>query len=52
MLVPPKKLTITLSRTADGQADYLQILSEDQFSLNVVLIAEQIFVRDQREGDK
>lgn len=41
-------LTITISRTVNGQADYLQILSQDGFGLNIVLIANQIRVEDQR----
>lgn len=46
--LPP--LTITVSTTADGKHDYLQIVSEDQFSLNIVLIAQQITIRDARDG--
>lgn len=45
---PIPKLTIQVTRTADGQNEYLQILSGDQFSVNVVLIAAIIEVRDCR----
>ena len=34
-----QKLIITISKTADGQQDYMQIVSEDQFAINVVLIS-------------
>ena len=40
-------LKVTISRTADGLRDYMQIITADQFSLNVVLIG-QIEVTDLR----
>jgi hypothetical protein len=43
------KLTITVTPTADGKQEYVQIMSEDMFSINVVLIADEIEVRDSRE---
>lgn len=43
---PP--LTVTLSKTSDGQDDYLQIMSLDQFSVNIVLISSKITVKDAR----
>ena len=45
-------LKLTLSKTQDGQHDYLQIVSDDQFALNVVLIAGKIEVDDRREPAK
>jgi hypothetical protein len=42
------KLKITVSRTRGGDQDYLQIISDDQFSVNVVLIAERIEINDAR----
>jgi len=47
-LFPQQPLTITVTRTADGQADYVQVMSADQFSVNIVLIASKIEVRDAR----
>lgn len=44
----PRKLTITLSKTATGDRDYLQVLSADGWSLNIVLIADSIEVKDSR----
>lgn len=41
------KLTITVSKTVDGAQDYLQILSGDAFSVNIVLLGE-IEVHDTR----
>lgn len=43
---PP--LTVTVSKTSDGQDDYLQIMSLDQFSINIVLISSKITVKDAR----
>lgn len=51
-LVRAPKLTVTLSRTADGAADYMQILSLDQFSLNIVLIADVIVIDDARKSKR
>ena len=45
-------LKLTLSKTQDGQHDYLQIVSDDQFALNIVLIADKIDVNDRRELTK
>lgn len=47
-LNPPDVLRVQISKTADGQFDYLQILSGDNFSLNIVLIGKTIQVTDQR----
>jgi hypothetical protein len=45
---PIDKLTIQISQTADGRSNYLQILSGDQLSINVVLVASEITVTDAR----
>jgi hypothetical protein len=42
------KLIVTISRTTQGDADYMQIMSLDQFSTNIVLIAKVIVVDDAR----
>ena len=52
MLTPPDKLTITITRTVDGLFDYVQVLSSDQFSLNIVLIAQEIVISDKRTTRK
>lgn len=49
-ILPPLRIQVT--KTADGKLDYLQITSSDQFSLNIVLIAEEITVEDCREPPK
>ena len=41
------KITVQITKAADG-SEYIQILSSDQFSLNVVLIADAIELRDDR----
>jgi len=46
---PIPKLRIQVTKTADGKFDYVQILSGDQFSVNIVLIANYIVVDDRRE---
>ena len=43
------KLTITVTKTADGQREYVQIMSGDMFTVNVVLIADTIEIQDARE---
>ncbi len=48
--LPP--LTVTISLTADGQHQYMQIISADQFSLNLVLISQNITIRDCRQEPK
>ena len=42
------KLTITVTKTSDGMNEYVQIMSEDQFFINVVLIADKIVINDAR----
>jgi len=41
------KLEIRIQKARDGR-DYLQIMSEDQTSINIVLVSEKIIVKDQR----
>lgn len=40
------KLTVTITKTADGKREYIQIMSEDMLSVNVVLVADSIEVHD------
>ncbi len=42
------KILVTVTKTSDGSRDYVQIISSDQFTVNVVLIADEIEVRDKR----
>lgn len=44
------KLRVTLSKTIGGDQDYLQVLSDDVTSVNVVLVADTIEVSDSRPG--
>ena len=44
------RLTIQVTKTSDGTQEYVQIMSDDMFSINVVLIADQIAVTDDRPG--
>jgi len=43
------KLTITISKTSDDKRCYMQIMSDDYTSINVVLLADEIVVEDKRK---
>lgn len=45
------KLRVTITKTSDGLADYIQIMSADTMSVNVVLIAGKIEVQDNRDDE-
>jgi len=42
------KLDVTITKTSVGTSEYIQIMSEDQVSVNVVFVAEEIHVVDHR----
>jgi len=42
------KLDVTITKTSKGDSDYIQIMSDDQIAINIVLIAEEINVVDHR----
>lgn len=44
-----KELTVTITKTSNGLMDYIQIMSDDSISVNIVLIADSIVVTDHRE---
>ena len=44
------KLAITITKTSDGLGEYIQIMSEDMLSVNIVLVAEKIKVEDYRKA--
>ena len=41
------KLRVTISKTADGAKDYLQVLSLD-LETNIVLVADEITIQENR----
>lgn len=43
------KLKITVTKTSRGDQDYVQIMSDDLLSVNIVLVADEIEVEDRRE---
>jgi len=45
------KLNVTITKTSSGMADYIQIMSDDQVSVNIVLVAEEIEVEDHRPSE-
>ncbi len=46
------KLNVTITKTSTGTADYIQIMSDDQIAVNIVLIAKKIDVKDHRSKEK
>jgi len=47
-----KELTVTITKTSTGEHDYIQIVSDDQLSVNIVLVAEKIIASDYRPKEK
>lgn len=43
-------LKIEVSKTTKGDQDYLQVMSDDMVSVNIVLLADKIEIRDTRGG--
>lgn len=43
-----KLIRITISKTSDGLQEYLQVLSEDTISVNIVLVADKFELTDVR----
>ena len=43
------KLNVTITKTSDGSRDYIQIMSDDMITVNVVLVADEIEVKDGRK---
>ena len=43
------KLNVTVSKTSRGDQDYIQIMSDDMVSVNVVFVADKIEVKDVRK---
>ena len=48
MRIKQQPLTVTITKTSDGKDEYMQVMSADQFSVNIVLIASKITVKDAR----
>lgn len=46
------KLTVQITPTSDGKQEYLQIMSQDMVSVNVVLVADKIELHDDRKWRK
>lgn len=46
------KLNVTVTKTQDGLQDYIQIMSDDAVSGNLVFVAEKIEVKDHRKKEK
>lgn len=48
LLIPDYKLNVTITKTSDGKRHYIQIMSADMVSTNVVLVADEIVLEDRR----
>lgn len=46
------KLEVTISKASNGKHDYMQIMSDDQFSVNIVLVVDEVKVNDHRQATK
>ena len=44
------RLHVTISKTRDGEHDYIQIISDDALTVNVVLVADEVKVQDARDS--
>ena len=42
------ELCIQITKTSDGNHDYVQVMSADQLAINLVLLADRIIVSDRR----
>mgnify|MGYP001470726790 CR=1 FL=1 len=51
-MAPIDRLSIRVTKTANGQHEYVQIMSGDNFTVNVVLIAHTIEIEDSRPKQK
>lgn len=47
-----EEIQITVTKTANGQADYVQISSPAAIPVNIVLVAGKITVTDHRAPEK
>ena len=45
-------LNIQITKTAYGEKEYIQIMSKDMMSINIVLIADKIIISDDRKRKK
>ena len=45
-----EKVSIQISCIADGTGQYLEVMSSDMVSLNVVVMAKEFVVYDERES--
>ena len=42
------EIIVTISKTSNGKADYIQVISADQFSVNFTAVARKITLKDVR----
>ena len=42
------EIRVSVSKASDGKHDYIQLMSDDQFSVNIVLVVDAIKIDDHR----
>lgn len=42
-------IRVTITKTSDRLGEYIQVMSHDQTSVNVVIVAKKIEIQDMRE---
>ncbi len=42
------KINVTVSKASDGRQDYIQLMSDDMISVNIVLVADDVVMQDAR----
>ena len=52
VVMTAQPLKVTLSKTSDGKHEFMQIISVDQVTLNIVLISPKIEIHDARPTGK
>lgn len=45
------KLNVVITKTAKGDQDYIQIMSQDMFSVNSVFVCDKITLEDKRKEE-
>jgi len=52
MKIYNNQLNIQITKTSDGKQEYIQIMSADMVTVNVVLVADRIVMQDMRPKEE
>ena len=44
-------ITATITKAQDGTHDYIQLMSDDYITVNIVLVVDKIIIDDHREQE-